>query len=47
MKGVAMNRRTLAALAAPLLLAGCLSFGPKVPDQLFDLTAENPAPAGA
>jgi len=47
MKGVAMNRRTLGALAAPLLLAGCLSFGPKVPDQLFDLTAENPAPAGA
>ena len=36
-----------APLAALLLLGGCLSFGPKTPPTLFDLTAENPAPAGA
>ena len=36
-----------APLAALLLLGGCLSFGPTVPPTLFDLTAENPAPAGA
>ncbi len=36
-----------APLAAVLLLGGCLSFGPKTPPTLFDLTAENPAPAGA
>ena len=43
-----MARPTFAApLAALLLLGGCLSFGPKVPPTLFDLTAENPAPAGA
>ena len=37
----------LAALGALVLLGGCLSFGPKVPPTLLDLTAENPAPAGA
>ena len=37
----------VAPLAALLLLGGCLSFGPKTPPTLFDLTAENPAPAGA
>jgi len=43
-----MLRPTLCApLAALLLLGGCLSFGPKVPPTLFDLTAENAAPAGA
>jgi cholesterol transport system auxiliary component len=36
-----------APLLAVLLLGGCLSFGPKTPPTLFDLTAENPAPAGA
>lgn len=36
-----------APLAALLLLGGCLSFGAKPPPTLFDLTAENPAPAGA
>jgi cholesterol transport system auxiliary component len=35
-----------APLLAALLLGGCISFGPKVPPRLFDLTAENPAPAG-
>ena len=43
-----MLRPTLfAPLAGLLLLGGCLSFGPKVPPTLLDLTAENPAPAGA
>ena len=43
-----MMRPTLfAPLAGLLLLGGCLSFGPKVPPTLLDLTAENPAPAGA
>ena len=37
----------IAPIAALLLLGGCLSFGPKTPPTLFDLTAENPAPAGA
>ena len=37
----------LAPLAALLLLGGCISFGPKAPPTLYDLTAENPAPAGA
>ena len=37
----------IAPFAALLLLGGCLSFGPKTPPTLFDLTAENPAPAGA
>ncbi|MDP3676053.1 MAG: ABC-type transport auxiliary lipoprotein family protein [Novosphingobium sp.] len=36
-----------APLAVLLLLGGCISFGPKAPPTLFDLTAENPAPAGA
>ena len=43
-----MLRPSLCApLAALLLLGGCLSFGPKAPPTLFDLTAENAAPAGA
>ena len=37
----------IAPLAALLLLGGCISFGPKTPPTLFDLTAESPAPAGA
>ena len=42
-----MKLAPVAPLAALLLLGGCLSFGPKAPPTLFDLTAENPAPAGA
>ena len=42
-----MRPALFAPLAALVLLGGCLSFGPKVPPTLFDLTAENPAPAGA
>jgi len=38
---------TATPLAALLLLGGCISFGAKPPPTLFDLTAENPAPAGA
>jgi cholesterol transport system auxiliary component len=34
------------AMAALLLLAGCISFGGEVPDQLIRLTPENTAPAG-
>lgn len=48
MQARAMTRLcTAAPFAAALLLGGCVSFGPKVPDTLFNLTAENPAPAGA
>ena len=48
MSAANMRPMLLAApLAALLLLGGCLSFGPKTPPTLFDLTAENPAPAGA
>lgn len=42
--------RKLALLAAPalaLMLPGCLSLSPKVPDSLLVLTAERTAPAGA
>ena len=42
-----MRLGTLAPLAALALLGGCISFGAKAPPTLFDLTAENPAPAGA
>jgi cholesterol transport system auxiliary component len=42
-----MTRTTFAALLAPLLLAGCISFGPKVPDTLFNLTPATPAAAGS
>jgi len=47
-KGRAVNaivKRT-APLAAALLLAGCISFGPKLPDQLLSLTPVTTAPAG-
>jgi cholesterol transport system auxiliary component len=40
-------QRKAASLAALLLLGGCLSFGPKVPDQLISLTPASSAPAGA
>lgn len=39
--------RGAAAAAASLALAGCLSLGGKVPDQLFRLTAEASAPVGS
>jgi cholesterol transport system auxiliary component len=44
-----ISRRTLgvtAVLAAPLLLAGCISLGGKTPKQLIRLTPEATAPAG-
>lgn len=37
----------LAATAAALALAGCVSLGPKPPNQLLRLTPEEAAPAGA
>jgi cholesterol transport system auxiliary component len=36
----------MAALAAALALAGCISLGPKTPDQLLTLTPASTAPAG-
>ncbi|MCA1661325.1 MAG: caspase family protein [Novosphingobium sp.] len=42
-----MRPSLFAPLAALVLLGGCISFGPKVPPTLLDLTAENPVPAGA
>ena len=42
-----MNKSRLAAPLAALLLAGCISFGPKVPDTLFTLTPESAPAAGA
>jgi cholesterol transport system auxiliary component len=45
-KGRRMTGKALAAGLASLLLAGCISFGAKVPDTLFDLTATSAAPAG-
>lgn len=39
--------RKAAALAALVLLAGCISFGKKPPDTLISLTPENTAPVGA
>jgi cholesterol transport system auxiliary component len=39
--------RPIAGAALALALAGCLSFGRKVPDVLIGLTAETLAPAGA
>lgn len=39
--------KLLTPVAALILLGGCVSFGPKAPPTLFDLTAESPAPAGA
>ena len=42
-----MNRLKLAAPLAVLLLGGCLSFGPKVPATLFDLTPDTVAAPGS
>lgn len=39
-----MNK--LAVIAAPLLLAGCISFGAEPPDQLLTLTPEATLPVG-
>jgi cholesterol transport system auxiliary component len=42
-----MRIAALAAVSAgAMLLAGCISFGPKVPDQLISLTPTASAPAG-
>ena len=48
-RGVLKSRpmRGAAAAAACLMLAGCLSLGGKVPDQLFRLTPETSAPVGS
>ncbi len=40
-------RNLLAALALPLALGGCLSFGAKPPPTLFSLTPTSAAPAGS
>jgi cholesterol transport system auxiliary component len=42
-----MITRTLPLLLAPLMLAGCLSFGAKVPPQLLRLSPSAEAPANA
>ena len=47
MMGLAMHRLKLAAPLAVLLLGGCLSFGPKVPATLFDLTPDAVAAPGS
>jgi len=39
--------RIVPAFVAPLLLAGCISFGNKEPEKLISLTATAPAPVGA
>jgi len=46
-RGPNMNRLKLAAPLAVLLLGGCLSFGPKVPATLFDLTPDTVAAPGS
>lgn len=48
MKGLMMSRLKFAPLLLPvILLGGCLSFGPKVPNTLFDLTADAAAAPGS
>lgn len=42
-----MKARAMGAAAALLALAGCISLGAKVPEQLLNLTATSAAPAGA
>ena len=42
-----MKARAMGAGAALLALAGCISLGAKVPEQLLNLTATSAAPAGA
>jgi len=42
-----MKARAMGAAAALLALAGCISLGAKVPEQLLNLTATSTAPAGA
>ena len=48
-RGMTVKRtsRTAIALGASLLLAGCISFGGKVPDQMISLTPDRTAPTGA
>jgi cholesterol transport system auxiliary component len=45
-KRAAMRAFNLTPALAALLLGGCLSFGGKVPDTLFALTAQNAVPVG-
>jgi cholesterol transport system auxiliary component len=47
MQQMGITARTMAAVAAMLSLAGCLSLGGKPPEQLLNLTAAHTAPAGA
>ncbi len=47
MKGQTMSRLKFAAPVAALLLSSCLSFGPKVPATLFDLTPDAAAAPGS
>jgi cholesterol transport system auxiliary component len=47
MQAMKTTARALAAAAAVLTLAGCLSLGGKPPKQLLNLTAASTAPAGA
>jgi cholesterol transport system auxiliary component len=47
MQRMKMKARAIAAAAALLALAGCISLGGKPPEQLLNLTAASTAPAGA
>ena len=46
MQGMIRKARWFAAAAAAMALTGCISLGKEPPDQLLNLTAGSPAPAG-
>ena len=46
MHGKIRTARSFAAAAAAMALTGCISLGKEPPDQLLNLTAASPAPAG-
>ena len=46
MQGMTRKARWFAAAAAAMALTGCISLGKEPPDQLLNLTAASPAPAG-
>ena len=46
MQGMIRKARWFAAAAAAMALTGCISLGKEPPDQLLNLTAASPAPAG-
>ena len=46
MQGMIRKARWFAAAAAARALTGCMSLGKEPPDQLLNLTAASPAPAG-